>query len=73
MKLDRLAIFARPEHPEAGAPCCSTRLGWRADAAPHDFAMSHIGWLYLALADVTREAPGFGPSTTTNAPIFTRL
>jgi hypothetical protein len=29
--------------------------------------------VYWALADVTREAPRLGPSTTTSAPIFTRL
>jgi hypothetical protein len=29
--------------------------------------------VYRALADVIREAPCFGPSTTTSAPIFTRL
>jgi hypothetical protein len=29
--------------------------------------------VYWALADVTREAPCLGPSTTTSAPVFTRL
>ena len=29
--------------------------------------------VYWALADVTREAPRLGPSTTTSVPIFTRL
>ena len=32
-----------------------------------------IELFYWALADVTREAPRLGPSTTTIAPIFTRL
>src|SRR5262245_48640913 len=35
------------------------------------FRLEGRGWFYRALA--VREAPCFGPSTTTNEPIFTRL
>ncbi len=33
----------------------------------------YIGWFYRAPAAVIRDASCFGPSTTTSAPIFTRL
>jgi hypothetical protein len=32
-----------------------------------------VGLIYWALADARREAPWFGPKTTTVAPVFTRL